>query len=55
MFLLEFLEGKLGTVAFWPTYVLRLLFVNPPTYLGITSFKAFFYGNSVLLNAALSL
>jgi hypothetical protein len=52
---LHFLEEKLGTVALWPTYVLRLLFVDAPTTLGITSFAAFCYGNSVPLNAALSL
>jgi hypothetical protein len=55
MFLLEFLEEKLGTKALWPTYVLRLLFVDAPTVLGITFLAAFFYGNSVPMNAALSL
>jgi hypothetical protein len=55
MFLLEFFEEKLGTVALWPTYVLRILFVDTPTTLGLASFAAFCYGNSVTLNAALSL
>jgi hypothetical protein len=55
MFLLQFLEEKLGTVTLWATYVLRLLFVDAPTVLGITSLAAFFYGNSVPMNAALSL
>jgi hypothetical protein len=55
MFLLEFFEEKLGTLALWPTYVLRLLFVDAPTFLVIASFAAFCYGNSVPLNAALSL
>jgi hypothetical protein len=55
MFLLQYLEEKLGTVALWPTYVLRILFVDAPTLLGITSLAAFFYGNDIPLNAGLSL
>jgi hypothetical protein len=53
MFLLPFLE-KLGAVALWPTYVLRLLFVDGPTLLGVTSLATFFYGNAIPMNAAMS-
>jgi hypothetical protein len=55
MFLLPYLEEKLGSVALWPTYVLRILFVDTPTLLGITSLAAFFYGNAAPLKAGLSL
>jgi hypothetical protein len=54
MALLGFLEEKLGTVAAWPTHVLRLLFVEAGTSLTLMSVAAFFYGNSIPLNAALS-
>jgi hypothetical protein len=55
MFLLRFLEEKLGAVALWPTYVLRLLFADEPTLLGISSLAAIFYGNAIPMNAAMSL
>jgi hypothetical protein len=54
MFLLPFVE-RLGAVALWPTYVLRLLFIDGPTLLGMTVLAAFFYGNGIPMNAALSL
>jgi hypothetical protein len=54
MFLLPFLEEKLGAIALWPTYVWRLLFFDEPTLLGVTSLAAFFYGNAIPMNAAIS-
>jgi hypothetical protein len=54
MFLLGFLEEKLETIASWPTCVLRLLFAEEPNTMRITTVAAFFYGNSLPLNAALS-
>jgi hypothetical protein len=54
MSLLGFLEDKLRTVAAWPTRVLRLLFVEAGTSLTMMSVAAFFYGNSIPLDAALS-
>jgi hypothetical protein len=55
MFLLPFVEERLGAVALWPTYVLRLLFVDGPTLLVVTTLAAFFYGNAIPMNAAVSL
>jgi hypothetical protein len=54
MSLLGFLEENLGTVAEWPTHVLRLLFVEAGTSLTMMSVAAFFYGNSIPLDAAVS-
>jgi hypothetical protein len=54
MFLLPFLEEKLGAVALWPSYVLRLLFVEATSLLGVTSLAAFFHGNGIPMNAAIS-
>jgi hypothetical protein len=54
MFLLPFLEDKLGAVALWPSYVLRLLFVETTSLLGVTSLAAFFHGNGIPMNAAIS-
>jgi hypothetical protein len=54
MSLLGFLEEKLGPITAWPTQVLRLLFVDAGTSLTMTAVAAFFYGNSIPLNAALS-
>jgi hypothetical protein len=54
MSLLSFLEEKLGPITAWPSQVLRLLFVDAGTSLTMTSVAAFFYGNSITLNAALS-
>jgi hypothetical protein len=54
MSLLAFLEEKLGPTAAWPTHVLRLLFDEAGTTLTMTAVSAFFYGNSIPLNAALS-
>jgi hypothetical protein len=55
MFLLPFLEEKLGAVALWPSYVLRLLFFEATSLLGVTSLAAFFHGNGIPMNAAISL
>jgi hypothetical protein len=55
MFLLPFIEERLGAVALWPTYVLHLLFIDGPTLLCITALAAFFYGNGIPINAAMSL
>jgi hypothetical protein len=54
MSLFGFLEEKLGTVAAWPTHVLRIIFVEESNTLTITAVAAFFYGNSIPLDAALS-
>jgi hypothetical protein len=55
VYLLGFLEEKLGTITAWTTHVLRLLFSEEPTALRITAVAAFFYGNAIPLNAALSI
>jgi hypothetical protein len=55
MLLLPFIEERLGAIALWPTYVLRILFVDGPTLLGVSSVAAFFYGNGIPMNAAISL
>jgi hypothetical protein len=55
MFLLPFIEESLGAIALWPTYVLRILFVDVPTLLGVSAVAVFFYGNGIPMNAAISL
>jgi hypothetical protein len=53
MLLLPFLEETLGAIALWPTYVLRLLFVDASSLLGVMSLAAFFYGNAIPMNDAI--
>jgi hypothetical protein len=45
MSLLAALEARLGGFEAWPSTILRLLFIDAPTYRNIRTVAAFFYGN----------
>jgi hypothetical protein len=55
MSLLERVEYRLGPINSWPSYIIRLLFVDIPTPTIVRNLTAFFVGNGVNVHIAADL
>jgi hypothetical protein len=52
MFLPQFVESVIGGFEAWPTWIIRLLFVEDPTRSNVRKMAAFFYGNGLPVHIA---
>ena len=55
MSILHFVERHLGHIHWWPTIILKHLFIDQPTYLTTMSLIRFFYGNGIPCEIAIQL